>query len=251
MREAERRNERGQIETMDGILMVAAHLGSVPIYYIGASIQRANEKAPAATMTNVEKAIFSIIGRRADKGQKTTVQGIFMDYIQAMPLDPTLLRDMPDKKRALQVREDFFTLRNIAARVPAPVVCASQSKQTLENAAGINMQTPGLYDHMETASIAQHTDSDFSLWMPKTTHPFNEVVSHGKDKPIEFRVVDELAWLSCNKQRGFDPVTLQRLPANKKWPLKIDFATGEYSLWSTQGTLDSIIQTMAMKGKTQ
>jgi len=247
MREAERRNERGQIETMDGILMVAGHLGSVPIYYIGASIERASEKAPSANMTNVERAIFRIIERRANKGQKTTVQGIFMDYIQAMPLDPALLRDMPDKKRALQVREDFFTLRNIAARIPAPVVCASQSKQTLENAAGPNMQTPGLYDHQETSAIAQHTDSDFSLWMPKTSHPFNEIVSHGKDKPIEFRVVDELAWISCNKQRGFDPVTLQRLPANKKWPLKIDFKTGEYSLWTTQETLDSVIKTIAQR----
>jgi len=249
MREAERRNERGQIETMEGILMVAGHLGSVPIYYIGASIERASEKAPAANMTNVEKAIFRIIERRANKGQKTIVQGIFMDYIQAMPLDPALLREMPDKKRALQVREDFFTLRNIAARIPAPVVCASQSKQTLENAAGPNMQTPGLYDHQETSAIAQHTDSDFSLWMPKTSHPYNEVITHGKDKPIEFRVVDELAWLSCNKQRGFDPITLQRLPANKKWPLKIDFKTGEYSLWDVQQTINMGYVTQAQKGK--
>jgi hypothetical protein len=247
MREAERRGERASIDKMDGILMVAGHLGSVPIYYIGASIERAGDKLPVANMTNVEKAIFRIIEKRADKGQKTVVQGVFLDYIQAMLLDPALVAAMPDKKRNLQVKADFFALREVAARIPAPIVCASQSKQKLENAPGMNMLTPGLYDHFETSTVPQHTDSDFSLWMPKTTHAYNEVITHGKDKPIEFRVVDELAWLSCNKQRGFDPVTLQRLPANKKWPLKIDFATGEYSLWSTQGSLDSVIKTMAQR----
>ncbi len=237
MREAERNNEAGKMEAMDGVLTVAAHIGTVPIYYIGASIERAEDDVPAANMTNVERAIFRIIERRKEIGRSTIVQGLFLDYIQAMPLDTELMQVVLDKRRNLQVREDFRKLRTIAAKVPCPVVCASQSKQVLDNAPGPNMQTPGLYDHQETSSVPQHTDSDFSLWMPKTSHTYNEVLSHGKDHPIEFRVVDELVWLRCNKQRGFDPNTLQRLPANKAWPLRLNFKTGEYKVWSVEETV--------------
>lgn len=247
MREAERRGERATLEQMDGILMVAAHIGTVPIYYIGASIERANQEIPPACMSNVERAIFRIIARRKDKGMETTVQGAFLDFIQAMPLDRELMQVVIDKRRNLQVREDFFTLRKLAAKIPAPIVCASQSKQTLENAPGPNMQTPGLYDHQETSAIGQHTDSDFSLWMPKTTHTFNEVLTHGKDRPIEFRVVDELTWIRCNKQRGFDPNTLQRLPANKAWPLRVDFNTGEYKMWNVEDTVTAGYVTVAQR----
>lgn len=247
MREAERRGERATLEQMDGIMMVATHIGTVPIYYIGASIERANQEIPPASMTNVEKAIMRIIAKRKDKGMETTVQAVFLDFIQAMPLDRELMQVVIDKRRNLQVREDFFTLRKLAAKIPAPIVCASQSKQTLENAPGPNMQTPGLYDHQETSAIGQHTDSDFSLWMPKTSHPYNEVLTHGKDRPIEFRVLDELVWLRCNKQRGFDPNTLQRLPANKAWPLRVDFNTGEYSLWNVEATINAAYVTVAQK----
>lgn len=247
MREAERHGERGRVETMDGILLVSSRLGSVPIYYIGASIERSDRDLPPANMSNVARCVFRIIDRRKDKGLDTIVQGLFLDFIQAMPLDPDLMKVVIDKRRHLQVREDFFALRTLAAKVPCPVVCASQSKQNLENAPGQNMLTPGLFDHQETSAVPQHADSDFSLWMPKTSHPYNEVISHGKDHALEFRVLDNLIWLRCNKQRGFDPSTLKRLPAGKAWPLWIDFDANTFSQTTPEHTLNCIYKAVAQK----
>jgi hypothetical protein len=120
-------------------------------------------------------------------------------------------------------------MRKLAAVLPAPIVVASQSKAVLEGAPGKDMQTPGLYDHQETSAIAQHTDVDFSLWMPKTESHLlrGEQVMFGM---VKFPVEDNFCWLRVNKQRGIHPVTLRGLPSDRSFPLWIDFETGEYAL---------------------
>ena len=229
MRQAERMNMRGDLSSMDNIKIVAAEIASTPIYYIGSSIARAAESTLMPTMSNVARAIARIIEQRKDKGLDTAVQGVFTDYIQAMPMDNEVIGGMPDKTRRLQVRADFFGLRKMAMKIPAPCVMASQSKQNLGYALGDNMQLPGLYDHQETSAIPQHTDTDFSIWMPKTDLQFGETVTHDSGKAITYTVSDDYAWFRCNKQRGFDPDTLQRLPAGMYWPLRINFETGDFS----------------------
>ena len=227
---AEKHNMRGKLSDMDTVKIVAAKIATTPIYYIGSSIKRAKSDAPLPTMSNVARAIARIIEQRKDKGMNTVVQGVFADYIQAMPMDNEVIGMLPDKTRRLQVRQDFFGLRRLAAQIPAPCVMASQSKQALGGHLSDNMYLPGLYDHQETSAIPQHTDTDFSIWMPKTNLKYGTNVTHEGGHPISFTVRDDLAWMRCNKQRGFDPNTLRLLPAGMFWPLEIDFDNGTYSL---------------------
>ena len=241
LREANRGNTGVSVERVDGLMIIATQLGSTPFYYIGKSIERARTEMPPLNMTNIGKAIFRIIERRKDKGLDTTVQGVFYDYINATEEDKDLMSAVVDKKRNLQVRSDFFYFRDyLMPKIPAPAVVAVQSKQVLQNTKGVNMQTPGLYDMQETSAIPQHTDFDFSLWMPKRTHPYGEIIEHGKTKVVRFAVSDKLAIIQCNKQRGYDLKTLKRLPSDKYWFTQIDYNTGKYSLWSPEGTLDAI-----------
>jgi len=241
LKEANKGNTGVSVEKVDGLLLVSTMLGSTPFYYIGKSIERAHSELPPLNMTNIGKAIFRIIERRKDKKLGTVVQGVFYDYINATEEDKELMSVVADKKRNLQVRSDFFYFRDyLMPKIPAPAVVAVQSKQTLQNAKGVNMLTPGLYDMQETSAIPQHTDFDFSLWMPKRTHPYGEVIEHGKTKIVRFAVSDELAILQCNKQRGYDLQTLKRLPADKYWFTRIDYNTGKYSLWTPEGTLDKL-----------
>lgn len=248
MKELERTGEKGTIATEDGLLTMSTRLYGVPVYFIGYSISRPGAKVEAC-MSNVERAIFRIIERRKDQKKDTVVNSLFLDYLQAMPLDREVMSAVIDKRRNLQVAADMQALRRIGRRVPCPVVCASQAKEELKHHPGPNMQIPGLLDMGETKVIGDHCDSNFGLWMPKTDLPWGEVVEHGKTNPLRYRVVTELMWMRCNKQRGFDPFTLQRLPANKSWPLKIDFSSGSFSLWTAQGTLDTMYKSVEQKGK--
>lgn len=243
---ADTMENRGGVESRDGLLSVATRMYGVPIYFIGYSLSRPRQKAEA-NMSNIERAIFRIIEKRADQKKDTTVQGLFVDYLQVLPLDTEIMNAVVDKRRNLQVAADMQAMRRIARRVPCPVVAASQAKEELKHAPGPNMQIPGLLDMGETKVIGDHTDSNFGLWMPKTTHPWGEVIEHGKTKPIQFRVVDELMWMRCNKQRDIDPISLRTLPANRAWPLKMNFEKGTFEEWTAQGTLDTQYKTVAQK----
>jgi hypothetical protein len=241
LREANKGNTGVTMDKIEGLLIVSTMLGSTPFYYIGKSIERAGGDIPPLNMTNIGKAIFRIIERRKDKGLESKVQAVFFDYLNAAEEDKDLMSSVQDKKRYLQVRSDFFYFRDyLLPKIPAPAVVAVQSKQKLDNAKGMNMLTPGLYDMQEASAIPQHTDFDFSLWMPKRTHPYGEVIEHGKTKVLRFAVSDELAILQCNKQRGYDLKTLKRLPSDKYWFTRIDYSTGKYSLWTPEGTLDKL-----------
>jgi hypothetical protein len=243
-REAARRGDVESVTREDGLLTVAARLGSVPIYYIGMSIARAGKDVPIVNMTNVYKACFRIIDRRKDKNLDTTVMGIWLDYIQAMGLDAELMQVVADKRRHLQVREDFRKLRILCASLPAPGVCLAQSKAKLENAPHPDMQTPGLFDVQESSSIPQHTDRALSLWMPKTTHSANKVIEYGN---IKFKVVQPLVWMRMLKQRCKDPVTLKGLPAGRAWSLALDFDTGEYIQIEPEDTFKMDVITRAQR----
>jgi hypothetical protein len=243
---ADTMENRGHVETRDGLLSVATKLYGVPIYFIGYSLSRPNSTAET-NMTSVEKAAKRIIEKRKDQDKETVVQALLVDYLQVLPLDREIMGAVVDKRRNLQVAADMQAMRRIARRLPCPVVAASQAKEELKHAPGANMQTPGLLDMGETKVIGDHTDSNFGLWMPKTTHPYGEVIEHGKTKPLQFRVVENLMWIRCNKQRGIEPRSLRSLPANRAWPLKINFADGSFTEWSAPGTLDAMYTTIFQK----
>ena len=224
-REAAIRGDVESVTMQDGLLEIAAHIGSVPIYYIGMSIARAGMDVPPMNMTNAWLACERIKERRKDKNINTVFMGVFLDYIQAMDLDKELMATVADKRRHLQVSKDFKTFRRLCASLPAPGVCLAQCKTVLSYAPGKNMQTPGLLDIQESSAVAQHTDRAISLWMPKNTHSMNEVLEHGN---MKFKVIPNLVWMRCTKQRGRDPLTLKGLPSGRHWPLWLNFDTGEY-----------------------
>lgn len=241
LREAAKGNTKADIQTMDGLIIVSTTMGATPFYYIGKSLKAAHTDQPPLNMTNIGKAIFRIIERRKDKGLNSRVQAVFYDYINATEEDHELMSSVYDKKRNLQVRSDFFYLRDkLLPKIPAPAVVAVQSKQKLEGTRGTNMQTPGLYDMQETSAIPQHTDFDFSLWMPRRTHPYGEILEHGKTNSVRFAVLDDLAIIQCNKQRGFDLATLKRLPSDRYWFTRVDYSTGRYHMTTPEETLDRI-----------
>ena len=77
---------------------------------------------------------------------------------------------------------------------------------------------PGMYDGLETSSIATRFDRILSLWMPKTTHVIGQTIT---TSTATFTVLENQAFIKVNKQRG-------GLPAGLIWELKIDYQKQEY-----------------------
>ncbi len=200
----------GHADDWDKVIDATVKIGGIQIYRICNSLAFSeNDNVPELYLSNIQKAIEMVYKR---DGKKPAV--IFIDYLQALPLDPEH-RGYGTDARRLQVRADIYEMRRMAAKYACPVVVGVQAKQELQGAGGDFMYIPGMYDGEETSSIAQRTDRMISLWMPKQKHgsKLNQAVKHGD---LSYIVRDNLLWVKVTKQRG-------RLPAGKAWACMIGF----------------------------
>jgi len=203
---------RGNVRDWREVMMAAGEIADIDIYRIGASLGR--ENMPDLYLSNIYRGIkYAVDGKLLDEPLRPAA--IFVDYLQALPIDPEVKKGAPEMKhqRRLQVREDVYRLRQMSVHFGCPVVVGVQAKQTLSGAPGPNMQIPGLYDGEETSSIAQRFDRMVSLWMPKMTHTIGQTISHGG---MSFDVTEDLMFVKVVKQRG-------GLPSGKSWQCQIDF----------------------------
>jgi hypothetical protein len=204
---------RGNVRDWGAVIHAASDLAGINIYRIGTSLGR--DDAPDLYLSNIYKAIKYLTGGEL-LGREIAPACIFVDYLQALPIDPNVGDAAKKDQRRLQVREDVYRLRRMAAYFRCPVVVGVQAKQEMTGHGGKNMMIPGTYDGEETSSIAQRFDRVVSMWMPKTTHTVGEMLSHGG---IVFTVTEDMLWVKVNKQRG-------GLPAGRAWKCKIDYNTG-------------------------
>ena len=204
---------RGNVRDWKPVMKAAAQIAGIQIYRVATSL--GHDRAPDLYLSNIYRGIqYMVSGQLLDRQIKPAC--IFVDYLQALPIDPEVKAGTEMKnQRRLQVREDVYRLRRMAAYFECPVVVGVQAKQVLTGHAGENMRIPGTYDGEETSSIAQRFDRVLSMWMPKTTHTVGDTLRYGG---MEFDVEESLMFLKVNKQRG-------GLPAGKSWRCEIDFST--------------------------
>lgn len=203
---------RGNVRDWGKVIQAAGQIAGVNIYRIGASLGR--DDMPDLYLSNIYRAIRYLTGGEL-LGHKLEPACIFVDYLQALPIDPEIRSADKKDQRRLQVRDDVYRLRRMANYFQCPVVVGIQAKQNLSGHSGPNMRIPGTYDGEETSAIAQRFDRVVSMWMPKTTHTIGEVLSH---RSVTFDVEEDVIWIKVNKQRG-------GLPAGRAWQCKIDYRT--------------------------
>jgi RNase P/RNase MRP subunit p30 len=71
-----------------------------------------------------------VVGGGRD-GSKSKPAAIFVDYLQALPIDPEIRQAMIKDQRRLQVRQDVYRLRQAAVQFDCPIILASQAKQNM------------------------------------------------------------------------------------------------------------------------
>jgi hypothetical protein len=195
-------------------MKAALKLAAVPIFRIAAGSADEDEALPDLHLSNIYRAIRHMVSGDL-LGRPLKPACIFIDYLQALPLDPEVKTAKINEQRRLQVRQDVYRIRQMTRFTDCPIVVGVQAKQEMKGHSGANMMIPGTYDGEETSSIAQRFDRMISMWMPKTTHTPGEYIQH---KGTEFEVTEDLIWIKVNKQRG-------GLPAGKTWKCQIDYAT--------------------------
>ncbi len=214
---------RGEIEEWRELKVAVSKAGAIPIYRIGASLGRDGVDFDDLYLSNVLRAIEHIQGGDPNNrllDREVTIAAVFLDYLQAFPIDPDVSRESIRNQRRLQVREDVYRIRSAARRFMCPIIVGVQARQELRYHLGDNMLVPGAYDAEETSSIAQRFDRVLSFWMPKTTHSLGSTLKHGDTR---FTVTDNFIWCRVCKQRG-------GMPSGSCFPLAIDYDTGNMSL---------------------
>jgi hypothetical protein len=176
------------------------------------------EEAPELYLSNIYRCIKELADGQIT-GDKFDIAAVIVDYLQALPIDPEIKSATRENQRRLQVAQDVFRLRSMTTHLKCPIIVDIQAKQELQ---GNNapMMIPGVYDGLETSTIATRFDRIMSLWMPKTT----SIVGTSLNLPgfgLGYTVTDNGVFLKVNKQRG-------GLPAGKTWELKIDYRRHEY-----------------------
>ena len=194
-------------------------LNQTPVIRIGTTIGRDPETTVRwenLYIGNILEAIEDLVDGKVFEF-KVKIAAIFVDYLQAFPLDPSNRRMSGSRDtRRIQVRNDFYNLREAASRLRAPMVIGCQAKQDLSNYWDSTLKIPGKYDVKETSDVAERTDRSISLLMCKEQYDAGTKVETPR---FNFTARDNLLFTRVTKQRN-------GYPAGAIFPLEINYDTG-------------------------
>ena len=205
----------GDVQDWSKRKAAALMVEQIPIYRVGDSLARP-ENIQELYLSNIIMAVEALVNGEVT-GNKITPAAIFVDYLQALPIDPKTMTAKIENKRRLQVREDIYALRQASRLFNCPVVVGVQAKQRLEGAASASIQLPGIYDGEESSSIAQRSDRIIQLWMPKQTMAIGTSFDIGSKS---LTVEENMLFVKVGKQRG-------GFPSGKTWLCRVRFDTNE------------------------
>lgn len=197
----------GKILDIKQLERAAEEVAGIPIYRIGISFDRENVFYEQLYLSNLIRSLDLISDKR-------DIRGIYVDYLQALPIDPEIMATDITNHRRLQVRRDIYRLKQAATFYKVPVWVAVQAKQILTSNSQIKL--PGVYDAEESSSIAQRADRSISLWLPKNHYLPGTNLNLGTRS---LTVTENMMLLKVTKQRG-------GFPSGRVWVCKIDYERG-------------------------
>jgi hypothetical protein len=206
---------RGKVDDWEKLIAVSTRLAGVPIYRIGKSTMNRGGQGIELHLSNIQRAIDMLIAGEIN-GQPVKLGGVFVDYLQALPLDPEVQTGKIEMQRRLQIIQDVYRLQEWPVRYNCPVVYAAQAKQKLSAGTGA-WQLPTFDDGEESNVLAQRPDRIVTQWLPKQTATLGEVIEHASLG--RFRVEENTMITRVAKQRG-------GLPAGKVFVNRIDYEAG-------------------------
>jgi hypothetical protein len=211
----------GIIKDENEFIRAETLVGQLPIVHIGESLGMDDSNAAMLYLTNIFRLIDHV--RKNHFAEYTPIAGIFIDYIQALPLDPEhrTNRNMQETRRS-QVMKDMDRIKQAAKYFSCPIVLAAQSKQNEDlSSRGKVIKLPDYWDVQETSYVPQRADFMYSLWMPKM-HYSPGTVLDSENKKWNFIVENDMLWIKSLKHKKYRNV-------GASFPLKVS-QYGEVSL---------------------
>lgn len=204
---------RGIVQNPDRLLEASVKVAGIPIYRVADCLARPDSVANLH-LSNLQKAIRSLV--RGDViGRPIRPAAIFLDYLQALPIDPEVKRSALEDQRRLQVRQDIYRIRDMSVEFSVPFIVAVQAKQSLNDNRS-KLMMPGIYDGEESSAIGQRANRIIGQWLPKMTSPVGSILEYGS---VSFAVAENLLFQKVLKQRG-------NLPSGRVFGLRIDYKGG-------------------------
>jgi hypothetical protein len=202
---------RGIVQNWEKLYEAAEVVNGIPIYRIGGILARP-DNMPELYLSNMMKALDVLVkGRVVD--QLIRIGAIYVDYLQAFPIDPEIKRANHDAQRRSQARSDVFRLKRMAAKYRCPVFVKIQTRQHLTGAPNGSLPLPGIYDGEEASFIAQRFDRLIGCFMLRMTlEPQGKYKVGGKSYDMR----EEDLWIKVLKQRG-------GLPGGRMYYCRVDF----------------------------
>jgi hypothetical protein len=198
----------GRVSDWGKLIESAYHNPELPIYRIGLSLKRKGMFGDLS-LTNVCREIDWMV-----ETYHIDIASIYLDYLQALPIDSEIRNAALDQQRRLQVRADVYRLKEMSKFYACPLWVAIQAKQKLDFPLSSTFLMPGQYDGEETSSIAQRFDRILTIWMPKQTWPIGKEIFLNKE--TTFQVEENMFFIRVAKQRN-------NLPSGRLWLCRIDF----------------------------
>ena len=190
----------GIIANPDKYLEVETAIGSLPIIHIGESLGMDDNVAAELHLSNIARLIE--FTRKEYFAEEMPIVAIFVDYIQALPLDPEIKTTIENTRR-IQVISDENRLRRAAKYFYCPVIVAAQSKQDADMSTSKQfLRLPAFWDIQEASYVAQHTDFMYSLWFPKMHYPLDST-QNDRNYRWSLKVKDNQMWIKSLKHKGY------------------------------------------------
>lgn len=169
-------------------------INGVPIFYVADS-SRNDFDAPPLTLSNIYRTLRELKSGNV-VGWPVKFAAIFLDYLQALPIDDEVRNSGEQNKRRLQVRQDVYRLREMTIHLNAPIIVNVQAKQELSDGRK-PYYIPDIYDGSETSAIGERFDRVLGIWMPKVKY-----YRIGETVDKLGTIAEEDFYIKVNKQRG-------------------------------------------------
>lgn len=190
----------GRISDPERYITAEVEAGSLPIIHIGESLGMDDSNASQLYLSNIARLIDMV--RKDYFAEQVEIAAIFVDYIQALPIDPEVKKSNIEQTRRLQVMQDENRVRRMAKYFKCPVVVAAQSRE-MDRGKSNKLYMPGFFDIQETTFVSQHTDRLAAIALPKMNGRIGELIEYGG---VTFTVAENQLWIKCEKQKRYKNV---------------------------------------------
>lgn len=192
----------------------SAKASSMQTVWIGANWGMNADEIEDLHMTNI---ITSLHYTRNSFADPMPFAGIYYDYMQATPADPTRRQQMTEELRRLQIRDDTRRLFDAAKTFTCPVIAAAQTMLKKQNSPyNREMLIPSQRDFEEGAGLYQVPDYVYTFWLARGTHAVGKTVEIDNWK---FKVEKNLVFMWFLKARGHNPESAKGI--SKVFPIRI------------------------------